>query len=98
MDARHKWVIPRIAELFHCKLEDFEQFVSDQGLESEMTKFFQDPNQKKMLFYQQGEAPFELILFYRVFNNAHVFKLFFLEMLSSLHKLILELIHWLLLL
>eukprot|EP00770_Monocercomonoides_exilis_P016163 MONOS_16114.1-p1 / transcript=MONOS_16114.1 / gene=MONOS_16114 / organism=Monocercomonoides_exilis_PA203 / gene_product=unspecified product / transcript_product=unspecified product / location=Mono_scaffold01511:7964-8627(+) / protein_length=162 / sequence_SO=supercontig / SO=protein_coding / is_pseudo=false len=57
MDARHKWVIQRVSELFHCESSVIEGLVNDEGLIPQMTKFFNDPQEKKMLFYQQGESP-----------------------------------------
>ncbi|KAK2942163.1 hypothetical protein BLNAU_22920 [Blattamonas nauphoetae] len=57
MDARHKWVFQRLSELFHVEPQAIEDYANQEGLNLPITKFFQDPKQKKMLFFCNGEPP-----------------------------------------
>jgi hypothetical protein len=61
MDARHRWICQRVAEVFQLTPEKIEEFCNQNSLVPQLTHFFQDPAHKKLLFYQKGEAPFAFI-------------------------------------
>jgi hypothetical protein len=58
MDARHRWVCERIAEVFHVEVEAIEQFCNKQSLVPAMSRFFQENKNRKMLFFQRVDDTF----------------------------------------